>query len=48
MLKESGKVEESGFNIKSIIDQWEVIERIKHYGEIIKAGNKSTLKYESI
>ena len=48
LLRESDTVEESDFNIQNTIDKWEVIERIKHYNEIIKTGNKTTIRYESI
>ena len=48
MLRESDTVEESNFNIPNTIDKREVIERIKHYNEIIKTGNKTTIRYESI
>ena len=47
-LKENHTLEESDFNIKSIADQKEEISKIKHYNEIIKAGNKDTIKHESI
>ena len=46
-LRESDTVEESDFNILNIIDQQEAIERIKHYDEILKTGNKNTIRYES-
>ena len=47
-LKENHTLEESDFDIKSIADQKEAISKIKHYNEIIKAGNKYTIKHESI
>ena len=47
-FKENHTLEESDFNIKSIADQKEAISKIKHYNEIIKAGNKDTIKHESI
>ena len=47
-LKENHTLEESYFDIKSIADQKEAISKIKHYNEIIKAGNKDTIKHESI
>ena len=43
MLRESDAVEESDFNIQNITDQREAIEKMKHYDEIIKTGNKSTI-----
>ena len=48
LLRESDTVQESNFNIPNTIDKREVIERIKHYNEIIKTGNKTTIRYESI
>ena len=47
-FKENHTLEESDFDIKSIADQKEAISKIKHYNEIIKAGNKDTIKHESI
>ena len=47
-FKENHTLEESDFNIKRIADQKEAISKIKHYNEIIKAGNKDTIKHESI
>ena len=47
-MRESDTVEESNFNIPNTIDKREVIERIKHYNEIIKTGNKTTIRYKSI
>ena len=47
-LKENHTLEESDFDIKSIADQKEAISKIKHYNEIIRAGNKDTIKHESI
>ena len=46
-LRERDTVEESDFSIQKIIDQGEVIERIKHYDEIVKTGSKQTIRYES-
>ena len=43
LLRESDAVEESDFNIQNITDQREAIEKMKHYDEIIKTGNKSTI-----
>ena len=34
--------------IKKTVDQQEAISKIKHYDKIIKIGNKSTIRYESI
>ena len=48
LLKENHTVEDSDFDIKSIADQKEAISKIKHYNEIIKAGNKDTIRHESI
>ena len=48
LLKENHTLEESDFDIKSIADQKEAIRKIKHYNEIIKAGNKDTIRRESI
>ena len=48
LLRESDTVEESNFNIPNTIDKREVIERIKHYNEIMKTGNKTTIRYKSI
>ena len=42
LLRESDAVEESDFNIQNISDQREAIERINHYDEITKTGNKNT------
>ena len=47
-LKENDTVEKSDFDIKSIADQKEAINKIKHYDEIIKTGNKNTIRYKSI
>ena len=47
-LRESDTVEESDFDIKNIVDQRELIGKIKHYDEIIKTGNKNNIRYESI
>ena len=47
-LKENHTLEESDFDIKSIADQKKAISKIKHYNEIIRAGNKDTIKHESI
>ena len=47
-LKENDTVEESDFDIKSIANQKEAINKIKHYDEIIKTGNKNTIRYKSI
>ena len=47
-LKENHTLEESDFDIKSIADQKEAISKIRHYNEIIRAGNKDTIKHESI
>ena len=48
LLKENHTLEESDFDIKSIADQKEAISKIKNYNEIMKAGNKDTIKDESI
>ena len=48
VLRESYTVEESNSNSQNIVDHREVIERIKHYDDIIKTRNKSTIRYESI
>ena len=48
LLKENHTLEESDFDIKSIADQKEAIRKIKHYNEIIKAGNEDTIRRESI
>ena len=34
--------------ILKTVDQQEAINKIKHYDEIIKTGNKNTIRYESI
>ena len=47
-MRESDIVEESVFDIRNIIDHREALERIKHYVEIIKTGNRNTIRYESI
>ena len=47
-LRESDTVEESDFDIKNIVDQQEAINKIKHYDQIIKTGNKNNIRYESI
>ena len=43
-LRESDTVGQSYFDIQNIIDQQETIERIKHYQEIIKTGNKKDMR----
>ena len=43
-LRESDTVGQSYFDIQNIIDQQETIERIKHYHEIIKTGNKKDMR----
>ena len=48
VLRESYTVEESNSNSQNIVDHREVIERIKHYDDIIKTRNKNTIRYESI
>ena len=48
LLRESDTVEESDFNIQNTIHKRKVIERIKHYNEIIETGNKTTIRYESV
>ena len=47
-LKESETVAESDFDVKNIVDQREAINKIKHYDEIIKTGNKNTIRYKPI
>ena len=47
-LKESDTVKERDFNIQKFIDQRETGNIIKHYEEIIKIGNKKTIRYEVI
>ena len=47
-LRESDTVEERAFNIRNIINQNETIHRIKRYEEVIKTGNKKTIRYEAI
>ena len=44
-LKENDTVEEDDFNIKNIVDQKEAANKIN---EIIKSGNKNTVRYWSI
>ena len=44
LLRESDTVEELEFNIRTIIDQGEAIDIIKHYEEIIKTENKKNNK----
>ena len=41
-------VEESDFDVKNFVDQREAINKIKHYDEVIKTGNKNTVRYEKI
>ena len=43
-LRESDTVGQSYFDIQNTIDQQETIERIKHYQEIIKTGNKKDMR----
>ena len=43
-LKKNDTVEESEFDIKNNIDQKEAINKIKHYDEFIKTGNKNTIR----
>ena len=47
-LKENDTVDESDFNVKNMVDQKEAINKIKYYDEIMKTGNKNTIRYESI
>ena len=47
-LKKNDTVEESEFDIKNNIDQKEAINKIKHYDEFIKTGNKNTIRSELI
>ena len=47
LVKENDTVEESYFDIKSIVGQNEAINKIKHYKEI-KTGNKDTIRDGSI
>ena len=47
-FRESDTIEERDFNIQNIIDQQEAIKRIKHCEEIIKTGDKKTIRYEAI
>ena len=48
LLKESDIVDKQEFNIQNIIDQRETIDIIKRYEEIIKTGNKKTIRYEAM
>ena len=43
-LRESDIVEEQEFSLKNVDDKREAVDIIKHYEEIIKAGNKQTNK----
>ena len=43
-LRESDIVEEQEFSLKNVDDKREAVDIIKHYEEIIKAGNKQTKK----
>ena len=45
LLKKSDIVDKQEFNIQNIIDQRETIDIIKRYEEIIKTGNKKTIRY---
>ena len=47
LVKENDTVEESYFDIKSIVGQNEASNKIKHYKEI-KTGNKDTIRDGSI
>ena len=47
-LKENDAFKESDVDIKNIVDQKEAINKIKHYDEVIRKGNKNTIRYESI
>ena len=46
-LRKSDTAEEQEFNIQNIINQREAIDIMKHYEEIIKTGNKKTIRYET-
>ena len=46
-MRKSDTLEEQEFNIQHIIDQREAIDIMKHYEEIIKTGNKKTIRYET-
>ena len=46
-LRKSDTAEEQEFNIQNIINQREDIDIMKHYEEIIKTGNKKTIRYET-
>ena len=48
LLKESDIVDKQEFDIQNIIDQRETIDIIKRYEEIIKTGNKKTIRYEAM
>ena len=48
LLRESDTVEQSGFDTKNTVDQQQAINKIKHYDNTIKTGNKNTIRYESI
>ena len=41
-------MEEWEFKVQNIIDQREAIDIIKLYEEIIKTGNKKTIRYKAI
>lgn len=47
LVKENDTVEESDFDIKSIVDQNEAINKIKHYEEI-KTGNKDNKRWVNL
>ena len=48
LLRERDIVEEREFNIHNIMEQGEDIDIIKHYEDLIKTGNKKTIRYEAI
>ena len=48
LLRERDTVEEREFNIHNIMEQGEDIDIIKHYEDLIKTGNKKTIRYEAI
>ena len=47
-MKENDAFKESDVDIKNIVDQKEAFNKIKHYDEVIRKGNKSTIRYGSI